>query len=277
MARERKLFCDINPTCYKISRQKEIIKRHVKDALGSERFARERQTQKLPNLVSAYSCALIKRGKGIDLRLQENKAVNIRLACAKINGTVVHPGEVFSFWKTVGKATKRKGYREGRILRKNKLVPGVGGGLCNLGNSSPLLVRHSPLKVTELHHHSDALAPDGDKRVPYRAGTSISYNNLDFRFRNDSDQDVQLCTWCDEDRVYTELRSLREFPHTYRLEEEDHHFRREGEKYFRVSKIYQCTMDRMTGSVVDRKLVWDNHSEVMFDYDDIPRELIRET
>lgn len=33
----------------------------------------------------------------------------------------------------------------------------------------------------------------------------------------------------------------------------------------------------MTGSVVDRKLVWDNHSEVMFDYDDIPRELIRET
>ena len=136
---------------------------------------------------------------------------------------------------------------------------------------------HSPLKVTELHHHSDALAPDGDKRVPYSAGTSISYNNLDFRFRNDSDQDVQLCTWCDEDRVYTELRSLREFPHTYRLEEEDHHFRREGEKYFRVSKIYQCTMDRMTGSVVDRKLVWDNHSEVMFDYDDIPRELIRET
>lgn len=224
MARERKLFCDINPTCYKISRQKEIIKRHVKDALGSERFARERQTQKLPNLVSAYSCALIKRGKGIDLRLQENKAVNIRLACAKINGTVVHPGEVFSFWKTVGKATKRKGYREGRILRKNKLVPGVGGGLCNLGNSIHLLVLHSPLKVTELHHHSDALAPDGDKRVPYRAGTSISYNNLDFRFRNDSDQDVQLCTWCDEDRVYTELRSLREFPHTYRLEEEDHHF-----------------------------------------------------
>lgn len=276
MACERKLFCDINPTCYKISRQKEIIKRHVKDALGSERFARERQTQKLPNLVSAYSCALIKRGKGIDLRLQENKAVNIRLACAKINGTVVHPGEVFSFWKTVGKATKRKGYREGRILRKNKLVPGVGGGLCNLGNSIHLLVLHSPLKVTELHHHSDALAPDGDKRVPYRAGTSISYNNLDFRFRNDSDQDVQLCTWCDEERVYTELRSLREFPHTYRLEE-DHHFRREGEKYFRVSKIYQCTMDRMTGSVVDRKLVWDNHSEVMFDYDDIPRELIRET
>lgn len=276
MARERKLFCDINPTCYRISQQKEICKRHLKDALSGERFARERQRQKLPNLVSEYSCALIKRGKGIDLRLQENKAVNIRLACARIDGTVVHPGETFSFWKTVGKVTKKKGYKEGRIIRKNKLVPGVGGGLCNLGNSIHLLVLHSPLRVTELHHHSDALAPDGDKRVPYSAGTSVSYNSLDFRFRNDTDQDVQICTWCDEDRVYTQLRSLREFPHTYRLEEEDHHFRPEGEKFFRISKIYRCTMDRVSGEVVGRELVWDNHSEVMFDYSQIPQELIRE-
>lgn len=277
MARERKLFCDINPTCYKISLQKEICKRHIKDLLGREHFARERQQEKLPNLVSEYSCGLIKRGKGIDLRLQENKAVNIRLACARINGTVIHPGEVFSFWKTVGKVTKKKGYREGRIIRKNKLVPGIGGGLCNLGNTVHLLVLHSPLEVTELHHHSDALAPDGEKRVPYSAGTSVSYNNLDFRFRNNTDQDVQLLTWCDAEKLYAELRSVRAFPNTYALEEEDHHFRREGEKFFRVSRIYKCTADRRTGALMNRELVWDNHSEVMFDHSQIPAELIRQS
>lgn len=103
MARERKLFCDINPTCYRISLQcyrislqKEICKRHLQDALHRVPFARQRQREKLPNLVSSYSCTLIKRGKGIDLRLQENKAVNIRLACARIDGIVIHPGGVTS-------------------------------------------------------------------------------------------------------------------------------------------------------------------------------------
>lgn len=275
MARERKLFCDINPTCYKISQQKEICKRHVRDLLSGEHFARSRQEEKLPNLVSSYSCELIKRGKGIDLRLQENKAVNIRLACAKINGTVVHPGEVFSFWRCVGRVTKKKGYKEGRIIRKNKLIPGIGGGMCNLGNTIHLLVLHSPLTVTELHHHSDALAPDTHGRVPYSAGTSVSYNNLDFRFRNNTDQDVQVLTWCDDERLYAELRSVSAFPYTYELEEEDHHFRREGEKFFRISRIYKHARDRVTGETVERPLVWDNHSEVMFDHSQIPPELIR--
>lgn len=272
----RKLFCDINPTCYKISQQKTICKRHLRDFLSREKFARSRQTAPLPNLVSAYSCELIKRGKGIDLRLQENKAVNIRLACAKINGTIVRPGEVFSFWHCVGKVTKKKGYKEGRIIRKNKLVPGVGGGLCNLGNTIHLLVLHSPLPVTELHHHSDALAPDIHGRVPYSAGTSVSYNSLDLRFRNDTDQDVQILTWCDEARLYAELRSVQQFPNTYELEEEDHHFRKEGEKFFRVSRIYKHARDRVTGETVERPLVWDNHSEVMFDYSQIPPEMIRQ-
>lgn len=276
MARTRKLFCDINPTCYAISLQKEICKRHVKDFLSREKFASERMDGKLPNRVSHYDCGLIKRGKGIDLTLQENKAVNIRLACAKINGTVVHPGEVFSFWKRVGRVSRKKGYKDGRIIRKNKLVAGLGGGLCNLGNTIHLLILHSPLLVTELHHHSDALAPDGEKRVPYSAGTSVSYNNLDFRFRNNTDQDVQVLVWCDEERLYAELRSEREFPCTYALEEEDHHFRKEGEKFYRLSKIYKVVTDRASGETVDRELVWDNHSEVMFDYDQIPAHLIRE-
>ena len=160
------LFCDINPTCYAISQQKEICKRHVKNLAGHVKFARERSGEKLPVTVSSYDSGLIKRGKGIDPVLQENKAVNIELACQKINGIVIHPGEEFSFWQTVGKATRKKGYKDGRVIIGNKLRPGTGGGLCNLANTIHLLILHSPLKVTEFHSHSDALAPDGAKRIP---------------------------------------------------------------------------------------------------------------
>ena len=78
------LFCEIHPVCYEISLKKEICKRHIKDMLSDDKFAKTKSEELLPNVVAGYSCNLIKRGKGVDLRLQENKAVNIRLACAKI-------------------------------------------------------------------------------------------------------------------------------------------------------------------------------------------------
>ncbi|MBR2877449.1 MAG: VanW family protein [Clostridia bacterium] len=270
-----KLFCDISPTCYKISLQKEIVKRHIKNHLSEEKFSKEKSQEKLPNLVYSHSSNMIKRAPGVDLTLQYNKAINIKLASEKINGIIIHPGEVFSFWETVGKTSKRRGYKEGRVIRKNKLVAGTGGGLCNLGNTVHLLVLHSPLEVTEFHSHSDALAPDEGGRVPFSAGTSVSYNNIDFKFKNNTDQDVQLLLWCEEETLFAELRSEREFPESYKIVEEDHHFQKEGEKFFRVSKIYKESTNKENGDVVEKTLVWDNHSEVMFDYDLIPKAQIR--
>lgn len=272
---KNKNFCDINPACYAISLKKEILKRHIKNLFGSEKFAKTVNTEPLPNLVFGHSSHLIKRGPGIDITLQENKAVNIDLASKAINGIVIHPGEVFSFWKTVGNTTKRKGYKDGRVIEGNKIKPGIGGGLCNLGNTIHLLVLHSPLCVTEFHNHSDALNPDEGKRVPFSTGTSISYNNLDYRFKNDTNQDVQLLVWCEGETLYSELRSEREFPWSYSLVEEDHHFSKEGEKYYRISKIYRETIDKTSEEVIKKELVLDNHSEVMYDYDLIPKEQIR--
>lgn len=270
-----KLFCEINPLCYEISLQKEIFKRHIKNLLSKEKFAKTKIEDKLPNVVSEKSSNMIKRAKGIDIKLQENKAVNIKLASSKINGIVIHPGEVFSFWKTVGKTSKRKGYKEGRVIRIDKLISGKGGGLCNLGNTIHFLILHSPLEVIELHKHSDALAPDEGKRVPLSAGTSVCYNTLDYRFKNNTDQDVQLLLWCEGETLHAELRSEKEFPWRYEIVEEGHHFQKEDDKYYRISKIYRNIIDRLTGDILEKELIWDNHSEVMYDYKLIPKEQIK--
>ena len=91
------LFCEIHPICYEISLKKEICKRYLKDMLSDDKFAKTKGDGLLPNVVASYSCNLIKRGKGVDLRLQENKAVNIRLACEKIDKLMIYPDEIFSF------------------------------------------------------------------------------------------------------------------------------------------------------------------------------------
>ena len=272
--RQRKLFCDINPTCYAISMKKENYKRSLKDWLSNDRFAGTFQSEPLPNLVSSHSSKLIKTSPGIDRTLQENKAVNIELASACISGLIIHPGEVFSFWRLVGKTTEKRGYKNGRVIIGNRIVPGLGGGLCNLGHTIHRIVLHSPLEVTEFHSHSDALGPDEGPRVPFGTGTSICYNHIDFRFRNTTDQDVQLIAWCQDGRSYAELRSERPFPWRYSLVEEDLHFRKEGEKYYRNSKIYRETIEKESETVIRRELVFDNHSEVMFDYALIPPDQI---
>ena len=259
------LFCDINPTCYAISVKKENLKRHLQDLKRKENFAIDFQKEKLTYVVSERSSNMIKRAEGVDLASQFNKAKNIELACQKLNGLVIKPGEVFSFWKLVGKISEKKGYKAGRVIERNKLILGIGGGICNLANTINLLVIHSPLLITEFHTHSDALAPDETGRIPLNAGTSVSYNHIDYRFKNTTNQSFQLMLWCEGEVLHAALRSERELPYTYDILEENHHFTKEKEKFYRISKIYKATLSKTSGDMVEKTLIWDNHSEVMFD------------
>ena len=99
---KNKNFCDINPFFYSISVYKGIFIRNIKDFFSKEKFAKYKQEDKLPNIVYEYNSTIIKKGKGIDPETQINKAVNIKLASSKITGIIIHPGEIFSFWRTIG-------------------------------------------------------------------------------------------------------------------------------------------------------------------------------
>ncbi len=271
----RKLFCEINPFCYQLSWKKEILKRHVQDLLSNETISKNRKEKELPNIVKGHSSILIRKLHGVDITLQQNKVTNIQLACEKISGIVIRPGETFSYWETVKKPTKHNGYKDGLVILKGGIASGTGGGLCQMANMIHWLVLNSPLTVTELHHHSDALFPDERRRVPFGTGTSVSYNNVDYRFKNTTDQAVQIIVWCENGELCGELRSETPFPYRYKIVEENHHFRKEGEKYYRISQVYRIVIDRASGEEIRKELILDNHSEVMYDYSLIPKEQIR--
>lgn len=271
----RKLFCDISPTTYKISVKKEIMLRNIKDFFSMEKIAKNKIDSELPNLVKGHSSILVRRLHGVDIKLQEQKVTNIKLACDKINGLVIHPGETFSYWKMVGNPTRENGFVEGLVIGRNGFYAGVGGGLCQMANMVHYLVLNSPLTVTELHHHSDALFPDERRRVPFGTGTSVRYNNVDYRFKNTTDQDVQILVWCEDGNLCGELRSEKAFPYRYKLVEENHHYRKEGKEYFRISEVYRVIIDRETNKEVGKELILDNHSCVMYDHNLIPKDEIR--
>lgn len=270
------LFCEISPTTYKISLKKEILKRHIQNYKQGKKFSKTRKESLLPNVVSSHSIKLIKRGPGIDINLQKGKATNIQIAAQTLNHIIIKPGEEFSFWSLVGNTTKRKGYQEGRVIFNEEVVPGIGGGLCNLANLLHLLIVHSPMEITEFHAHSDALDPDKGERKPFANGTSVQYNNQDYRFKNNTEQVMQLRTWVDNEILFGELRSESQFPFTFQIIEEDHHFKKEGDHYYRNSMIYREKLDRKTEEILGKELILKNHSMVMYDPNLIPKEMIRQ-
>ena len=271
----RKLFCEINDTCYKISQKKEAFKRTLKDIKSKERFAKTYLDYDLPFIVKSHRSLMLRSLPGVDMKLQENKITNLMIACKKVNRIVIKDKEVFSFWNTVGNPSKKKGYKEGLIISKRKLTKGVAGGLCALANMIHYLVLNSPLDVVELHHHSDALFPDNHRNVPFGTGTSICYKNADYRFKNNTGSPVQILVWCDGKDLCGELRSTSKFPYRYKLKEEDNHYKMENDKYYRNSKVYRLTIDRETNKEIKKELILNNHSEVLYDYSLINKDEIR--
>lgn len=272
----RKLFCEISPLCYNISVYKEKTKRNIKNFLSKKNLANSFSEKELPNIIKSHTSIILRKLYNVDMQLQINKKTNLTIAAKKINGLIIKPGETFSFWYLVGNVDKKHGYKEGLVIGKHGLSKDIGGGLCQLANMIHYLVLNSPLEVTELHHHSDALFPDDRRRVPFGTGTSVFNNYIDYRFKNNTSQNVQLLLWVEDDILCGELRSEKEIPYRYKLEELNHHFKLENDgKYYRISQVYRIVIDRKTNKEIKKELILDNHSEVMYDYNLIPTDEIK--
>ncbi len=273
----RKLFCEYGPLAYKISLFKECKKKDFIDFKNGRKFAKKICKENFEYIWKGDSKLMLRKLHGVDMQLQKNKITNLLLASQKIDGIVVNPGEEFSFWNLVGNATKRKGYLEGLVISNSSLKSGIGGGLCQMANMIHWLVLHTPLTVTELHHHSDALFPDFKRRVPFGTGTSIGYKALDYRFKNTTDHPVQIRVWLDDTFLYGEIRGKVDLKDKYKIVEEDSYFAKEADgKFYRNSKVYRIVIDKATNQEKAKELILNNHSQVMYDYDLIPKDEIRE-
>ena len=263
----RKLFCEISPFTYRISTEKEIMKRHLRDFCQKTHFAKEqREENSLPVIIYRHNSLIRRRLGNVNMQLQENKAVNLALAVKHIDGLLIHPGETFSVWKCIGRTTESKGYKEGLTITHGKPATGIGGGMCQLSNLIHWMVLHSELTITE-HHHHDALDlfPDHGHQIPFGTGTSISYNYIDYRVKNNTSNTYQLRLWVDDEYLCGELRAEEPLQYTYHIHAEDEYFSEEDGVVYRNGKVYRDTIDRNTGECIEHQLIRTNHARVMYE------------
>lgn len=216
--------------------QRRLTKR-AQDVRAGYHYATTRAEADLAWLVAEHSSILERDLQGVDPQLQRNKVQNLRIAAGRMDGVILAPGQTFSFWRLVGRATERGGYTDGLVLRDGAAASGVGGGLCQISNMLHWLALHSDLTVAERHRHSFDPFPDSERRVPFGTGATLLDGIFDLKVSNETPVDHQFRLRLTATHLVGELRAAQRPTVRYEVVERDHRFVREGGEVFRDNRI----------------------------------------
>jgi vancomycin resistance protein VanW len=253
------------PFLYRVRIWQLQMNRRAADLINNVRFARTLRKDSFPFLVKKHKSVLRRVLGNTDPQLQENKITNLRIALQHIDGIVIQPGETLSFWKLIGQTTKEKGYIEGLMLSRGQVVTGIGGGLCQLANLLFWLALHTPLSISERHHHSFDIFPDHGRAVPFGTGTSVFYNYIDLRFHNPNPHPFQFRLWLSEQFLEGIVVCTEQLKERYRIEERNHRFLEEHDKCYRENEIWRLTLHPENNEVLREELIIRNKSEVRYE------------
>lgn len=128
------------------------------------------------------------------------RTTNIALSCARIDGKVLQPGDIFSFNQVVGERTGAAGYKAAAIFAGKKVVTGIGGGICQTASTMYNLALEAGFQVMERHPHSLKVV----YVAPQRDAT-VSWGTADLKFSNTLDFPVKILCQVEGDLVITAL------------------------------------------------------------------------
>jgi vancomycin resistance protein YoaR len=107
---------------------------------------------------------------------------NLQLAVSLIDGTMVAPGETFSFNAVVGERTLERGFRTAPVIVSGEYEEGVGGGVSQVATTVFNAAWEAGLPIPERNAH--ALYID---RYPTGRDATVNYPDKDLKFTNDTD------------------------------------------------------------------------------------------
>lgn len=122
----------------------------------------------------------------------ENRISNIQLACSKIEGTILYPGDVFSYNDALGERTEEAGFKMAGAYSNGEVVEELGGGICQVSSTlySAMLYAYRVNTVQRVPHYF----PVDYLEKGYDA--TVSWPKPDFKFRNDTDYPIKIVTHC---------------------------------------------------------------------------------
>lgn len=259
-----KRLSEIHPFVYQARVWQKRLFRDLENYFQKNRFAHEYSNTNLAYNYKEHQSILRRKLGNSNPQLQENKITNLSIANQKINGILIYPKQVFSFWYLIGNPTIEKGYLEGMQIERGEVKSDIGGGLCQLANLLYWMVLHTPLEVIEHHHHSFDIFPDYQRILPFGSGAAIAYNYIDLRFYNPTDKIFQIRVWLTETEIKGGIYSDKISDYYYHVFEKNHHFFTQNNKNYRSNEIWRSIREQTTGKIIKEELLKKNFSEVKY-------------
>ena len=172
------VYPEVEGIDFDVEKAKEIIAAEVKDEYVIELIITQPEvtledigTEAFPDRLSTFST----RYNATD----KDRTTNLVLACKKLNGKVIMPGETLSYNETLGPRTYAAGYRNGKIYENGQVVDGLGGGICQISSTLYNAALMSDMEIVERRNHQFVTS-----YVPAGKDATVVYGSTDFKFKN---------------------------------------------------------------------------------------------
>ena len=172
------VYPEVEGIDFDVEKAKEIIAAEVKDEYVIELIITQPEvtledigTEAFPDRLSTFST----RYNATD----KDRTTNLVLACKKLNGKVIMPGETLSYNETLGPRTYAAGYRNGKIYENGQVVDGLGGGICQISSTLYNAALMSDMEIVERRNHQFVTSYVDEGR-----DATVVYGLTDFKFKN---------------------------------------------------------------------------------------------
>ncbi|MCM1285192.1 MAG: VanW family protein [Acetobacter sp.] len=116
-----------------------------------------------------------------------NRTTNLKIASKAISGTIIQPGQTFSFNKVVGPRTSKKGYKDAHVFSGDGVVDGIGGGICQVASTMFNCALRANVGIVERHQHTQRVA-----YVPLGIDAAIYGTAEDFKWKNTTKYPIKI-------------------------------------------------------------------------------------
>lgn len=236
---------------------------YLKMRLCKSKYAKVKSAELLPNKIFETSSLMLNQNSGFDIKYQQGKVHNLKLAAGTVNGILIRPGETFSFWQLVRFADRREPYKEGLKLVNGKIVGDYGGGLCQLSNMLFWLSLHTPLTVIERHGHAVESIPPTTEDLPCGTDATVSEGWLDLKIRNDTDNTFQIGISFDDSFMYGCILSQNPLDMEYSVFNSSVSYVKRQGKIYQTAVVCLSETDKKTSRKTEKKL-YVNQCEITY-------------
>jgi vancomycin resistance protein YoaR len=116
-----------------------------------------------------------------------NRIWNVQLLGRYLDGTILKPGQVFSYNKVMGPRTEERGFREGQMIWNGVLIPSIGGGVCQTATTIFNAAFEAGMPILKRTNHSFYIS-----HYPMGRDATVSWEGSDFVFKNDLDHAILI-------------------------------------------------------------------------------------